>query len=150
MDREYRRQNAWNFIFSVFFVGALVSAVLWLQYYRTLPQSVSAFDVLLMALATFRITRLVVYDKIARWFRDLFRGTSGFATTVQDLLQCPWCIGVWAALIVAFSYYAFEWAWFVVLFLALAGAGSLLQVVANGIGWRAETLKLEAKEKGNL
>jgi hypothetical protein len=35
----------------------------------------------------------------------------------------------------------------VIFFLAIAGGGSLIQVAANAIGWRAENLKLEAKEK---
>ena len=67
-------------------------------------------------------------------------------TVAADLLHCPWCIGVWSALIVVFCYFVFPWAWSVIFFLALAGAGSLLQVIANGIGWRAELLKKETKQ----
>ncbi len=104
---------------------------------------VPPFDALLMAFATFRITRLLVYDKIAAWFRDLFvYGTEGsFRGTVKDLLQCPWCIGFWSALAVVFSYFIYDWAWSVIFLLALAGAGSLLQVIANLIGWKAEHMK---------
>ena len=32
-------------------------------------------------------------------------------------------------------------------FQAIEGAGSLLQVLANGVGWRAENLKMEAQER---
>lgn len=135
--------------------------------YRThgaFPRSVPVFDAVLMAFAALRITRLIVYDRIARWFRELFADTrcveingvqfvevkaydTGFRHTIYDLLHCPWCIGVWGALVVAFVYFMFAWGWYVIFFLALAGAASLLQVVANAIGWRAEGLKLEAKEK---
>lgn len=126
--------------------------------------SVPPFDAIIMAFATFRITRLMVYDKITRWFRELFAQrhtyeeggvtyveirpyTSGLRHTIYDLLQCPWCIGIWSALIVVFFYFTFVWAWSVIFFLALAGAGSLLQVLANGVGWRAEALKLDAQSK---
>ena len=126
--------------------------------------SVPPFDALLMAFATFRITRLVVYDKITRWFRELFvkrrvyekDGSSwveiipygrGFRHTIYDLLQCPWCIGIWSALIVVFFYFVFPWAWSVIFFLALAGAGTLLQLWANSLGWHAENLKLDAHAK---
>ena len=103
---------------------------------------VSPFDAIMMMFATFRITRLVVYDRITLWFRELFVDRkSGFMTVIADLLQCPWCIGIWAALAVVFAYFVFTWAWSVIFFLALAGAGSLLQVIANAIGWRAEHLK---------
>ncbi|OGC80487.1 hypothetical protein A2943_02150 [Candidatus Adlerbacteria bacterium RIFCSPLOWO2_01_FULL_51_16] len=122
------------------------------------------FDFVLLALAAFRVTRLVVYDKIARWFRELFADTrefqengilfvevkpygTGVRHTLHDLLQCPWCIGVWSALIVTFFYFVYPWAWIVILFLAVAGVSSLFQVVANLTGWRAENLKLDAEEK---
>jgi hypothetical protein len=149
---SHRALNIWNFLFSAFFLVVLVAATEGVRMLTgSYPKEVPIFDAILMAFATLRITRLIVYDKIARWFRELFvRGDNGFLWTVRDLLECPWCIGFWSALVIAFVYFAFAWAWFVIFFLALAGAGSLLQIIANGVGWRAETLKLEAKEKGNL
>ena len=163
--RPKEDQNVWNFIFSVFFFVMLIAALFEMKQIRGgFLVSVPPFDALVMALATFRITRLIVYDKIARWFRELFADTrefeqdgvmfveirsfgSGLRHTIYDLLLCPWCIGMWSALIVVFTYFIFDWAWSVIFILALAGAGSLFQVIANGIGWRAESLKLEAKEK---
>ena len=142
----------WNFIFTILFFSALGAVLchIWLVSGGEFPHAVPVWDAILMTFATFRITRLVVYDKIARWFRAIFERPGGFFETVTDLLQCPWCIGFWSALIVAFCYFVFPWAWFIIFFLALAGAGSLLQVTANGIGWRAELLKMDAKEKGSL
>jgi hypothetical protein len=151
-------QNFWNFVFSTFFIVVLILATVVVHQAKGYPIAVPWFDAIMMAFATLRITRLVVYDKIARWFRELFvcrrvyiedgvevveitPRKSGFMRTISDLLACPWCIGVWAALIVAFCYFMFPWAWFIEFFLALAGAGSVLQVAANGIGWRAEHLK---------
>jgi hypothetical protein len=66
---------------------------------------------------------------------------------MHDLLGCPWCVGLWSGLIVAFFYFMYPWAWFIVLFLAISGLGSLFQLFANLIGWRAELYKLKAKEK---
>lgn len=109
---------------------------------------VPPFDALLMALAAFRITRLVVYDKISRWFRDLFaHAETGVMRTIRDLLACPWCIGFWSALVIVVAYFIFPWAWSVIFFLAVAGVGSLMQLYANQVGWRAENLKLDAQEK---
>lgn len=143
-------QNGWNFLFSVFFVGVLGVSVWWVgQGPGGYPSAIPPFDALLIALAAFRITRLVVYDKIAQWLRDLFAGApmGTFRHTVADLLACPWCIGFWGALVAVVVYFTLSWAWFVILFLALAGLASLLQVIANAIGWHAENLKLEAQEK---
>lgn len=143
-----KNQNFWNFIFSVFFVGVLLAAV-WGMYQMRggYLVSVPTFDAIMMAFATLRVTRLVVYDKITGWFRDLFNYDNGFCATVRDLLSCPWCIGFWAALAIVFFYFTFVWAWTVIFFLALAGAGSLLQITANAIGWKAENLKQDSLRK---
>ncbi len=145
----HQSHNFWNFLFSVFFLVVLAATVQGVYMLTgSYPSEVPIFDAILMAFATLRITRLIVYDKITRWFRELFvRGDNGFIYTVRDLLECPWCIGFWSALGIAFGYFVFPWAWFVILFLALAGAGSLLQVMANLIGWRAEGLKNDILQK---
>jgi len=152
-------QNMWNFLLSVFFVAVLAAALYVMKEVRGgFLVSVPPFDALLMAFAAFRITRLVVYDKIARWFRELFADTrefeeggvtyieirssgTGLRHTVHDLLQCPWCVGIWSALVVVFCYFIFSWAWSVIFLLALAGAGSFIQVIANLVGWKAEGIK---------
>lgn len=155
----------WNFVLSIFF-ALLVVVALWEVFgeTHTFPHAVPLFDALLMMLASFRVTRLVVYDKIMRWFRELFvqkkvfekAGVewvelvpykNGFFATVHDLLGCPWCIGFWSAIIITFSYFMFSWAWFIILFLALAGGGSLVQLIANLVGWKAENLKQDSHEK---
>ncbi len=164
-QRPKEDQNLWNFVLSIFFLLILIGVLYYMwRTYGTFPQSVSVFDAVLMSLAAFRVTRLIVYDKITRWFRDLFVKKiefeksgevwyeivpyeKGLLGTIHDLLGCPWCISFWSALIIAFVYYIFPWAWFVIFFLALAGAGSLLQILANLLGWRAENLKQDSHEK---
>jgi len=140
--------KVWNFLFSVLFLAVLVAAVMEMHEVRgSYLMSVPWFDAVMMTFATLRITRLIVYDRITLWFREFFVDRkSAFMTVVADLLQCPWCIGIWAALAVVFAYFLFPWAWSVIFFLALAGAGSLLQVAANGIGWRAEHLKKSTEQ----
>src|SRR3989344_1412500 len=135
--------KVWNFLFSVFFVVVLALAIWEMREIRGgFLVAVPPFDALIMIFATFRITRLVVYDRIMLWFREFFADRKGaFMAVVADLLQCPWCIGIWAALAGMFGYFVYSWAWSVIFFLALAGAGSLLQVIANAVGWRAENLK---------
>jgi len=143
-------ENFWNFIFSVFFIIVLIAALWYMKSVRGFYLGqVAPFDALLLALASFRVTRLIVYDKISRWFRDLFEDPSGYGLrhTIHDLLSCPWCIGFWSALILVVAYFTQPWAWTVIFFLAVAGTGSFVQLLANGIGWRAENLKLDAHEK---
>ena len=142
-------ENFWNFVFSVFFIFVLVAALWYMKSVRGFYLGqVNPFDALLLSLASFRVTRLVVYDKISRWFRDLFDGqTTGLRHTIHDLLSCPWCIGFWSALVLVVAYFTQPWAWTVIFFLAIAGVGSMVQLYANSIGWRAENLKLDAAVK---
>jgi len=163
--RAKENQNLWNFILSIFFL-AIVTIALWEVWgeHGSFPHSVSLFDATLMALAAFRVTRLMVYDKITRWFRELFVQKkylvdesgdeyvelipyeSGLLHTLHDLLGCPWCIGFWSSLVIVFCYFMFTWAWILILFLAVAGVGSLFQLTANLVGWHAELAKLAVKE----
>ena len=86
------------------------------------PESVSAFDFLLLCLATFRITELITADRITKFLRDPFvhrekvrepdgsedvkvkpagRGLKKF---IGELIICPWCIGVWIGTVLTYFY----------------------------------------------
>lgn len=161
-------QNFWDLVLSVLFALLLIAAgwSLW-RAYGAYPWRIGWLDALLLSLAVFRITRLLVYDKITRFIREWFMlkkevthddGTKwvqlstrkkGLFAAVHDLLQCPWCTGMWVALVAVWGYFLFPWAWFVMLMLAVSGAASIVQLMANRTGWKAEKLKLEVeKEEG--
>lgn len=157
-------QNVWNFFFTMLFVGLVVLCIGILVRLEQLPLQIEFFDAVLITLATFRLIRLVVYDKIMRWFRDLFfqkisiegefagatlrqKHVSGPLRTLSDLVTCPWCFGVWAAFMVSFFYFLTPYAWYPIFFLAVAGVASLAQLLANLIGWYAEEKKLDVEER---
>lgn len=163
---EKNDQHFWNFFFSVVFAGLLAFSIRYLLTEGLLPTTISLFDTVLIIFAVFRVTRFFVYDRIAQFVRDMFvhsraieeggvtlvervSYTRGPFRTIHEMLDCPWCTGVWVSLMVVFAYLAFPYAWYVIFFLAVAGAGSLLQLVGNLIGWKAENLKLEALERGS-
>jgi len=156
-------QNAWNFFFAMLFMGVVVLAVSVLYRLERLPVGIDLAGALLITLATFRLIRLFVYDKITRFFRDLFlqkavigegavegviirqKYVSGPMRTISDLLSCPWCFGIWAAFMVSFFYFLTPFAWYPLFFLAVAGVASLLQLLANLVGWHAEGKKNEVE-----
>ena len=56
-------------------------------------------DVVLDALATYRITRLVVEDEITAQLRDmLWDRYDPSDTKIGYLVTCPWCVSFWAGL----------------------------------------------------
>lgn len=148
-------QYFWNVIFTIFFLALIVmgSIILETEAYKPIDE-LTVFDLTLIALASFRLIRLVVHDKITAFFREQFwdveetktgvmlvKPSGGPRRTLADLLSCIWCFGIWAAASVTFFYLLTPYAYFPVLFMALAGVASFIQLTANLIGWKAEELK---------
>lgn len=148
-------QYFWNFVFTVFFLILVVMGAIILETEARIPlDTLSLVDYVLITLASWRLTRLFVYDIITRWFREQFwdvkkvgRGYQlekpkvGPRRTIADLLDCPWCFGVWATATVTFFYLITPYAIFPVVLLALSAVATFLQILTNLVGNKAEQLK---------
>jgi len=163
-------QNFWYVAYSLFFLVVAVAMVHSLYVMNgSLPTSIPLFDLAIIVLATFRLTRLFVYDKIMHFLRDMFQHveetytqegityyaktprTNGPLRTAYELLICPWCFSIWAALFVTYAYFLrTELFWLPILIFAISGLASGIQLLVNMIGWTAENKKLEAAEKSTL
>ncbi len=155
-------QNLWNGIFTVAFLVIAITLTVILFLVDDAPvYDVSALDFIVLSLATLRLVQLFVYDPITDFFRELFYdkaerlGDSGEKVmvhslaprgprrTVAELLSCPWCVGIWAALFVVFFYLLTPLSHFLILVFAIAGVAPLLKIAGNLLRWEA----LEAKER---
>lgn len=148
-------QYFWNFVFSMFFLVLVIMAAIILQTEARLNVAELSFtDFALMTLATWRLTRLFVYDAITKFFREQFwdvvKVGKGYALekpkvgprrTIADLLSCPWCFGVWAAAVVIFFYLMTPYAVYPVMLLALSAVATFLQLLSNLVGNQAEATK---------
>lgn len=163
-------QNFWNVMYSLFFLVVATGMIWSLQaVHGSLPTSITLFDLSLLVLATFRLTRLFVYDKITRFLRDIFfhaeeeytqegvtyyrkaERTYGPMRTAYELLICPWCFSIWAGLFVTYAYFLNkELFWLPIFILAVSGIATAIQLLVNMIGWIAENKKLEASQKSDL
>ena len=133
-------QALWNIVFSVLFL------VLTVGFFWILTEGfydfgwlffITFFDVAIISLATFRLIRLVTFDKIFAFARNLFLvrqedGTyrkegGGPRRTIAELMECLWCTGLWAALFSFVLYFVDPIGRFFVFILALAALGSFLQ-----------------------
>jgi len=154
-------QNFWHIILSGVFIALVVveMALLQLYAYRSFA-TIELFDIALITLATWRLIRLFVYDKIMSFFRDLFytvddagllvKPNRGFRRAVIDLLLCPWCFGVWAASTVVFFYFLTPFAFYPIFILAISVIATTLQLITNAIGWTAEKKKREVEAMPQL
>jgi len=152
-------QYFWNIIFLLFYIILVVMAVIILESEaRMVYTDLTLLDLALVSLASFRITRMFVYDSMTKFFREQFydakvvrnkvtlvKPLTGPRRTLADLICCPWCFGIWATTCVLFFYLLTPLAYLPVLILALASIATMLQLFANMIGWKAEQLKRETE-----
>lgn len=112
--------------------------------------NLSIFEFFLLAIATFRLTRLIVFDKITSFMRKPFlteveetesdgtviayieaKGT-GIRRWIGELLSCYWCAGIWCAAILVGFYYLFPSTMEIILyFLAIAGFAAIIETVVS-------------------
>ncbi|HEX8974601.1 MAG TPA: DUF1360 domain-containing protein [Patescibacteria group bacterium] len=134
MDETYIKNNQhfWHFVSMSAYAIISVAMVFTLWALGKLPTHISVFNFSLLSLATFRLTRLFVYDTVADFIRDYFSETqSGPKKSMHDLLDCPWCTGIWAALLISFFFFLTPLAYPFIIFLSVAGFGTFIQFLIN-------------------
>ncbi|SFB98302.1 Protein of unknown function [Bacillus sp. OV322] len=108
--------------------------------------------IILLGLASFRLTRLIVYDKITEFFRRPFfneiekeneEGVTeiyllpkdkGIKRWIGELLSCFWCTGIWVSIFLYGLYLLKNPAGdAVILILSIAAIGSVFEVVVTKI-----------------
>jgi hypothetical protein len=148
-------QYFWNFVFAVFFLVLVIMGAIILQSEsRILLTELTLTDYVLVTLASWRLTRLFVYDAITKFFREQFwdvvKAGKGFKLekpkvgprrTLADLLSCVWCFGMWASATIIFFYLLTPYAVFPVVLLAVGAVASFLQILSNLLGHQAEYLR---------
>ncbi|MDP4162746.1 MAG: DUF1360 domain-containing protein [Bacillota bacterium] len=105
-------------------------------------------NIFILIFATFRLTRLIVYDTITEFLRRPFHKTveeispdgktesyieikgTGIRYWIGELLSCHWCTGFWCTVIIYSSYLLWPLiAAPVITILAIAGCASIIQTL---------------------
>ena len=150
-------QYFWSFVFSMFFLTLVVMGAIILESVsRIRLDELSLTDYILITLASWRLTRLFVYDNITKFIREQFwdvvKAGKGFKLekpkvgprrTLADLFSCPWCFGIWASAMTMFFYLLTPYAVFPVALLAVAAVASFLQILSNLVGHKAEQARIQ-------
>ena len=137
------RQNAWNFT-SLFVYLALVILVGYiLEKNGHSIRNIGLKDLIIITLASYRMTRILVFEKILKFFRDFVKSKQNYyvLNTIRFIITCPWCAGVWITLVIVVLYFLVPYGVFLVYILALSGIASFLVLLANLVG-----LKIEEKQ----
>jgi Protein of unknown function (DUF1360) len=112
--------------------------------------NITFFTFLLLSLAAFRLTRLIVFDKITEFIRNPFFDEieevnengeveiyyipkkSGLRHFFGELLSCYWCTGIWAAAGLVGLYFLLPGiAQVIILILAIAGIAAILETIVQ-------------------
>ena len=137
MKEKYRFQNFWNLFFTILFT--LTAFYLSYKIIQTNPnplENLGVFELSIISLATFRMIRLIAYDKIMSFLRNFFESKNSFMKTIYELIICPWCVGIWMALAVLSIYFLMPGniGKIFISIIAIAGLASLIQSFANMMG----------------
>ena len=140
------KNHIWSIVAAFFYAGLLFGGIAFLATGGYFNRTVGVADFLLMSIAVWRLTRLFTYDAITKFIRDWFAGSEPhtLAGTLNTLLNCPWCTGLWFGMTIVFFYFLTPFTWPVLLILGISAVGSFFQVLSNLVGWSAEVKKLEA------
>lgn len=108
---------------------------------------ISWLTFIILILASFRLTRLITYDKITNFLRKPFisitqtEGSNGESIDVMEikgtglrywigsLLSCYWCTGIWCSITIILLYVYIPVSHIPLLILAVAGAAALIETL---------------------
>lgn len=142
----------WNFVYTIVFLSLnIIIATILIQQQQFITQ-LSIFDFVILSLAAYRLTRLLVYDKVLNFIRDRFVQSSsenGWIKSTQYFLTCPWCAGVWMSLFITSLYVFDDIGKFLAYILAISGVASFIHILITLLGWISEERKHNLKQIKN-
>ena len=128
-----RKHQAWNFWSAFVFFGAVLLVGHFLKREGIDIRHLTMKEAVLVILASYRMTRILVFEKILKHFRDALKRRENLYVigTIHSMVTCPWCAGVWITLIIIVFYFLVPYGALLVYVLALAGIASMLILVSN-------------------
>jgi hypothetical protein len=128
-----RKHQAWNFWSAFVFFGAVLLVGYFLKKAEIDIRDLTMKEAVLVILATYRMTRILVFEKILKHFRDALKRRENLYVigTIHSMVTCPWCAGVWVTLVILVFYFLVPYGALLVYVLALAGLASMVILVSN-------------------
>jgi uncharacterized membrane protein len=145
-----RKHQAWNFWSAFVFFGAVLLVGYFLERKGIDIRDLTMKESLLVILATYRMTRILVFEKILKHFRDALKKRQNLYVigTIHSMVTCPWCAGVWVTLVIIVFYFLVPYGALLVYVLALAGLASMVILISNLLHMYTERRqRIHQKEK---
>jgi hypothetical protein len=147
------------------FLTGLFNLALALFCWRKRPEQIRLFDWGMLVLATFRMSRLVAYDKIMQTYRapvvetvphdsgagettQAKTGTTGIKRAIGEMISCPTCNGTWiAAGLVYGMCLAPRYTRTLMTVMSAVGAAEILLAGFEAVQWNGELARHKAGEQ---
>jgi hypothetical protein len=145
-----RKHQAWNFWSAFFFFGAVVLVGYLFRQKGINLEIISFKEALVIVLASYRMTRILVFEKIFKYLRDVFKRREDLYLigTLSSIITCPWCAGVWVTLLIFVFYYLVPFGVVLVYVLALSGVASMVILLSNLLHmWTEQKQRIHTREK---
>lgn len=152
LQKEYTAK----IILTLVFLGGFVLFTAWLFIFGpgTAIPSLSALELALLGLSTFRLGRLIAYDRVMEPLRRFFTEThpdstgagdtvdpkgEGFQQALGQLICCPICAGTWVAALLTYLYFIVPGPTYVFLIMTAAIAiAELLGALTEAFTWTGQ------------
>lgn len=123
-------------------------------------QNMDVLTLIMLILASYRFTHLIVFDKITEFIRNPFmkreviKDEDGHEKSkkvpkskIGYLLNCYWCAGIWSAIFISIGYLLIpNIAYPIILIFAIAGAQAIIETFV-GVGTKSIALLVKLKER---
>lgn len=148
-----RKHQAWNFWSAFVFFGMVVLVGFLLKKKGIDIKEMTIKDAVVVILASYRMTRILVFEKIFKYFRDVLKKRENLYVlgTLSSIITCPWCAGVWVTMVIIVFYYLVPFGDLLVYVLALAGIASIVILYSNMLHMKTELKqRIHQKQKNSL
>ena len=148
-----RKHQAWNFWSAFIFFGLVVLVGFLLENKGVDIEELTLKEAILIVLASYRMTRILVFEKIFKYFRDVLKKRESLYLigTFSSIITCPWCAGVWVTLTIIVFYFLVPYGALLVYVLALAGVASIVILYSNIMHMKTESKqRIHRKQKNTF
>ena len=142
------REKVLNFNSILVFVVILACSVYLAFLLKISLNSLSVIDIILLSLSCYRLSRMIVYEKVFELIRNYLGSNTDKALigSIHNLITCPWCAGVWVSLIVFDIYYLLPFGKYLIYILAISAIATPLVMLNSNLKLRNDILKEQREE----
>ena len=155
-SNSVRKEYIAKVILTVIFLGGFALFTGWMLFFGPGLDlfKLSAFDLVLLGFSTYRLGRLIAYDRVMEPFRQFYTNTvpdstgagelvdpkgEGFQQAMGQLICCPICAGTWVAALLTYALYLFPGPTYVFLMMTAAiGVAEILGAMTEAMSWAGQ------------